>query len=128
LENRRTGCGCRIAICWAIAGPGLAKGVFDVLIYIIFSTIAKAIGLLRLVLIIQFLMSMALTFNLINTRNGIVRTIWQGINALLDPLLTPIRRVLPNASGIDFSPLILLLVLSLVGELISSIAMLGLGV
>ena len=98
------------------------------LIYIIFSTIAKAIGLLRLVLIIQFLMSMALTFNLINTRNGIVRTIWQGINALLDPLLTPIRRVLPNASGIDFSPLILLLVLSLVGELISSIAMLGLGV
>jgi YggT family protein len=99
-----------------------------VLFYIIFSTIAKAIGLLRLVLIIQFLMSLALVFNLISTRNTIVRTIWQGINALLDPLLAPIRRVLPNASGIDFSPLILLMVLSLVGELFSSIAMLGMGI
>lgn len=96
--------------------------------YILFSTIAKAIGLLRLVLIIQFLMSLALVFNLISTRNSVVRTIWQGINALLDPLLAPIRRVLPNASGIDFSPLILLMVLSLVGELFSSIAMLGMGV
>ncbi len=98
------------------------------LLYLIFSTIAKAIGILRLILIIQFLFSLALAFNLVTTRNNIVRTIWQGINALLDPLLAPIRRVLPNASGIDFSPLILLMVLSLIGELISSIAVLGLGV
>ena len=95
---------------------------------IILSTIARAIGLLRLVLIIQFLMSLALVFNLISTRNNIVRTIWQGINALLDPLLAPIRRVLPNASGIDFSPLILLMVLSLVGELIGSIAVMTMGI
>ena len=71
---------------------------------IILSTIARAIGLLRLVLIIQFLMSLALVFNLISTRNNIVRTIWQGINALLDPLLAPIRRVLPSASSISISP------------------------
>ena len=95
---------------------------------IILSTIARAIGLLRLVLIIQFLMSLALVFNLISTRNNIVRTIWQGINALLDPLLAPIRRVLPNASGIDFSPLILLMVLSLVGELIGSSAVMTMGI
>ncbi len=95
---------------------------------IILSTIARAIGLLRLVLIIQFLKSLALVFNLISTRNNIVRTIWQGINALLDPLLAPIRRVLPNASGIDFSPLILLMVLSLVGELIGSIAVMTMGI
>jgi YggT family protein len=99
-----------------------------VLTTIILSTIARAIGLLRLVLIIQFLMSLALVFNLISTRNNIVRTIWQGINALLDPLLAPIRRVLPNASGIDFSPLILLMVLSLVGELIGSIAVMTMGI
>ena len=92
---------------------------------ILMSTIGKMIQLFRLLLIIQFLMSMALVFNLISTRNGFVRTVWQGINALLDPVLNPIRRALPMAGGIDFSPMVLLMVLSLLGELIGGVASLG---
>ena len=95
------------------------------LFYILVSTIAKVIGFVRLVVIIQFLMGLALAFNLISTRNTIVRTIWDALNALLAPLLDPIRRVLPNTGGIDFSPMVLIMIMSLIGELIGSIAMLG---
>lgn len=96
------------------------------MVYLLLSTILKAIALLRLLLIVMFLMSLALVFNLISLRNNVVRTIWQGINALLDPLLNPIRRVLPVAGGVDFSPMILLMVFSLVSELFGSLLYLGL--
>jgi len=38
-----------------------------------------------------------------------VRSIWQGLNAVTEPLLAPIRNALPNMGGIDISPVILLL-------------------
>lgn len=95
------------------------------MLYLLISTLFKAIALLRLILIVQFLLGLALVFNLVSLRNGAVRTIWQGINALLDPLLNPIRRVLPMAGNLDFSPMILLMVLSLFSELFGSLLYLG---
>jgi YggT family protein len=38
-----------------------------------------------------------------------VRTIWQALNALTEPLLGPIRNAMPNMGGLDISPIILLL-------------------
>jgi YggT family protein len=45
----------------------------------------------------------------VNYDNSFVRSIWSGINALTEPLLRPIRRVLPRMGAIDISPIILLL-------------------
>lgn len=36
------------------------------------------------------------------------------VNALTEPVLKPIREVLPTSLGIDFSPLVLLLALSII--------------
>ena len=38
-----------------------------------------------------------------------MRAIWQALNALTEPLLKPIRKVMPNLGAVDISPIILLL-------------------
>ncbi len=61
------------------------------------------------VVVIAVIMSWLIGFNVINAYNPVVRTIWQTVTALTDPLLRPIRRMLPNMGGLDLSPLLLLL-------------------
>lgn len=58
-------------------------------------------------LIIQFVLSLLISFNVINTRNQFVDAVWRALNALLEPMLGPIRRLLPHTGAIDFSPMAL---------------------
>ncbi len=46
------------------------------------------------------------------TRNSAVWTIYQITHQLTEPLLAPIRNILPPMGGFDFSPLLLLFILS----------------
>ena len=57
-------------------------------------------------LIIQAIMSWLLAFNVLNPRNQVVGMIWQFIMRITEPLLRPIRRILPNFGGIDLSPMV----------------------
>ena len=61
--------------------------------------------------IAQFVMSLLISFNVVNTRNQFVEALWTAVNALLDPILTPIRRIMPHTGAIDFSPLVLIVLL-----------------
>ena len=61
------------------------------------------------IIIAGAIMSWLIVFNAINIHNQFVRSIWQGLNALTEPLLRPIRRRMPNLGGIDFSPLVLII-------------------
>jgi YggT family protein len=47
----------------------------------------------------------------VNPYNQFVRSIWQGLNALTEPALRPIRRRMPDLGGIDISPLVLIIAL-----------------
>lgn len=62
-------------------------------------------------LIAQAIMSWLLAFNVMNYRNQVVRTIWEFLSRITEPLLRPIRRFLPSFGGIDLSPLVLILVI-----------------
>jgi YggT family protein len=71
--------------------------------------ISYLIDLYTYVIIASVIMSWLMAFGVINAYNPMVRSIWQGLNAVTEPLLGPIRRALPSMGGIDISPLILLL-------------------
>ncbi len=71
--------------------------------------ISYLITLYTYVIIAGVIMSWLMAFGVINAYNPMVRSIWQGLNAVTEPLLGPIRRALPNMGGIDISPIILLL-------------------
>jgi YggT family protein len=61
------------------------------------------------VVIASVIMSWLLAFNVINAYNPFVRSLWNALRAVTEPLLQPIRRLLPDLGGIDISPIILLL-------------------
>ncbi|MFN3745058.1 MAG: YggT family protein [Hyphomicrobiaceae bacterium] len=61
------------------------------------------------VVIAGVVLSWLMAFNVVNAYNPFVRSLWTALNAVTEPLLRPIRRVLPDLGGIDISPVILLL-------------------
>ena len=71
--------------------------------------IAYVIHLYEIVVIATVILSLLISFNVVNTHHPFVRALWDALRAVTEPLLRPIRRMLPNTGGIDFSPIILLL-------------------
>ena len=66
-----------------------------------------------MLVIVQFVIGLLFAFNVVNSRNDFLWQIYSSINALLDPLLRPIRRILPATGAIDFSPLVLIIAISI---------------
>ena len=71
------------------------------------------------VIIIVAILSWLIAFNVINIYNDFVRSIWNALNALTEPLLRPIRQVLPNLGGIDISPVVLIILIWLLEDIIT---------
>jgi YggT family protein len=74
------------------------------------------------VILVQVVLSWLVVFNVINVHNRFVRSVLRTIDAILDPLLRPIRRVLPDLGGIDLSPMLLVLAIILVQRLLNGVA------
>ena len=65
------------------------------------------------IIILQVILSWLIAFNVINTGSEGVRRFIAALDRFLDPLYRPIRKILPDFGGLDFSPLVLLLAVSL---------------
>jgi YggT family protein len=72
------------------------------------------LGLLKLLLIIYAVMSWLIAFNVVNTYNSFVRGVQRTLEQILEPLLRPIRRIIPDMGGIDLSPMVLFLLIVLI--------------
>lgn len=70
------------------------------------------------VIVIQAILSWLIAFNVINTYNDTVRTIWQALQRITEPLYRPIRRILPDFGALDLSPLVVLLLLYILSTII----------
>lgn len=77
-----------------------------------------ALNLYWWVIIVMAIMSWLIAFEVVNVRNDIVRSIWNAVTALTEPVLRPIRRILPNLGGVDISPIILLFLLYFLQQLL----------
>ncbi len=64
------------------------------------------------------ILSWLISFNVVNTRNQFVASLWRILNQLTEPVLRPIRRVMPNFGGLDISPIVLFLGLFLLERVI----------
>jgi len=81
------------------------------------------ISIVVVLVIVQFVLSLLISFNVVNTSNDFVQAIWRSVNALLEPLLRPIRRIMPNTGSIDFSPLVLIVLLNIIQIVLNNAAM-----
>ena len=64
------------------------------------------IHLAKWIVLAHVIMSWLINFNVLNLRQPLVWQIWNGLNRILEPVYTRVRRFVPGMGGIDFAPLI----------------------
>jgi len=70
------------------------------------------------VLIASAVLSWLIAFNVVNAYNPVVRTIGDIVFRLTEPVLKPIRSILPSLGGIDLSPMVLILLIFFIERVI----------
>ena len=73
--------------------------------------ILQVINIFVWLIILQVVLSWLIAFNVINTSNRFVYMVGDFLYRITEPVMRPIRRILPSLGGIDLSPLVLLLLL-----------------
>ena len=86
--------------------------------YAIFNLVSTVITIYVYLLIASVVLSWLIAFNVINTGNHFVYEVRYFLHRITEPLLRPIRNLLPNLGGIDISPVILILALFFVRDLL----------
>jgi YggT family protein len=69
-------------------------------------------------LIAAAVLSWLIAFNVVNTRNQFVAMVVDFLYRVTEPVLRPIRNVLPSLGGIDISPVVLILIIILLKDII----------
>jgi YggT family protein len=77
------------------------------------------------VVVIMVVLSWLVAFNVINPYNQFVRALQTFCHRATEPLLKPIRRLLPDLGGLDISPIILLIAVEAVRYLLVSVLSTG---
>jgi YggT family protein len=80
--------------------------------------ILTIIGIYKWIVIAMVIMSWLLAFNVVNIHHPFVRQVTYFLTRLTEPLLAPIRRILPNLGGLDLSPVVLFIALLFIERLI----------
>lgn len=75
------------------------------------------------VIIVQVVLSWLLAFNVLNIHSGGVRAFVVALDRLTAPLYRPIRRILPDFGGLDFSPFVILILIQVVKKLLAGVVM-----
>ena len=73
-------------------------------------------------IVVQAILSWLVAFNVINTHNDFIRSFLRALDRITAPLYRPIRRLLPDMGGIDFSPMVILLLIYVLRILLSGVA------
>jgi YggT family protein len=89
-----------------LALVGIADLLLDILFWII---------------IIQVILSWLFAFNVLNIHSGGVRAFVVALDRITAPLYRPIRRILPDFGGIDFSPLVILILIQVIKRLLAGV-------
>ena len=74
------------------------------------------------IIIIQFVLSLLVAFNVVNMQSHFVRSLYQGLDRLTEPLYRPLRRVLPQLNGIDLAPAVVLIGIAILTIILNNFA------
>lgn len=84
----------------------------------LFNFISQLITAYIFIVLASVILSWLIGFGIINPYNQIARTVWNFLQAVTEPALAPIRRMMPDFGGIDISPVVLLLGLQFIQSVI----------
>ena len=81
------------------------------MLHALIQVLLMLLWLLGLIIVVQAILSWLVAFNVINTYNDFVRTLLYALDRITAPIYRPIRKILPDFGGLDFSPLVALVVI-----------------
>ena len=87
-------------------------------LFLLADIIGMITGVITMLIIIMFVISLLFVFNVVSPSNQFLMAFYQAITNLLDPLLRPIRRIMPDTGAIDLSPIVLILGLRILDAVI----------
>lgn len=91
------------------------------MLYAFVDIVDLLLSIVTWVIIIQVILSWLFVFNVLNTSSQGVRTMAVAIDRITAPLYRPIRRILPDFGGIDFSPLVVLILIQVIKKLLNGV-------
>ncbi len=90
------------------------------IIFAFIQVIQMALTLFVYILIASAIFSWLYAFNVINSSNRFVNSVGSFLYNVTEPVLRPIRRILPDLGGIDISPIVLILIIYFLQMIISN--------
>ena len=75
------------------------------------------------IIIIQVVLSWLFALNVLNPSSGGLRSFVMALERITEPVYRPIRRLLPDFGGIDFSPLVILILIQVLKKLLNGVAL-----
>ena len=91
------------------------------MLFTLINILGLLISIVIAAVIVQFVLSLLLVFNVVNRHNPAVDAVWTAVNAILDPILRPIRRIMPDTGQIDFSPMVLIIILQILTMILEDV-------
>ncbi len=85
---------------------------------VLLDIIQVLLSVLWWIIIVQAILSILLAFNVINTHNEFIRSLYRGLEALTEPLYRPVRRILPDFGTMDFAPFVVLITISILQNIV----------
>ncbi|MFU7529067.1 YggT family protein [Qipengyuania sp. ASV99] len=83
-------------------------------LFVLYEIIELLVQVFVMLIIVQFVIGLLFAFNVISPSNEFLRQIYESINRLLEPVLRPIRNVMPQTGALDLSPLVVIVVAQIV--------------
>jgi YggT family protein len=88
------------------------------MLYALVDIIITMLTILSYIVVAGAILSWLVAFNVINTHNDFVRALLHALDRITEPLLRPIRRILPDFGALDLSPMVLLFSIWIVQRLL----------
>ncbi len=84
--------------------------------------LGMVISTANMLLIIWFIIGLLFAFNVVSPRNQFAYAVHDALSRLFEPVLRPIRKVMPDTGAIDFSPMVFMILLVAVSRLLQGAA------
>ena len=79
----------------------------------LFDIVLLLLNVLSIVVIVQVIVSWLVAFNVLNLQQPFVRAVYTGMERVTAPLYRPIRKIMPDFGGLDFSPIVLIILIQI---------------
>ena len=89
----------------------------------LFQILDFLLRILGWIIIGQVILSWLIAFNVLNTSSQGLRAFLAALDKITEPLYRPVRRIMPDFGGIDFSPLVVLILIQILRMLLNGVAM-----